>query len=147
MASVLYVEESVVTGDILVNVHSEEEEVCVSESAIVTPTGWDYLRNKRLRLIRGSKSKKAIPQELDSKHTSQNEMDGIGRCDQPESSCGCVDEEFGSGFAESNLHGDVNVYKIIIETLIEKLVDLDIQIDPEQLIREVTSAVAQRLER
>ena len=29
MASVLYVEESVVTGDILVNIHSEEEEVCV----------------------------------------------------------------------------------------------------------------------
>ncbi|MAN23281.1 MAG: hypothetical protein CME10_03340 [Gemmatimonadetes bacterium] len=160
MASVLYVEESVVTGDILVNVHSEEEEVCVSETAIVTPTGWDYLRNKRLRLIRGSKSKKAIPQELDSKHISQNEMDGIGRCDQPESSCGCVDEEFGSGFVEPSSCHDCSIHELKRKgdqsadcygcnrrVLLDKLVESGSGLEPEQLIREVTSAVAQRLER
>ena len=147
MTSVLYIEESVVTGEILAGAHSAEREVCVNETAIVTPTGWDFLRNARLRLIRGSASKKTVSLRAVEKKTDEHMMDGLGRCNQPERSCGCVDEEFGSGFAESNFHGDGNVYKIIIETLIKKLVDLNIQIDPEQLIREVTAVVTKRLER
>ena len=160
MASVLYVEESVVTGDVLVKTHSGEEEVCVSETAIVTPTGWDYLRKFRLRLIRGSGSTKPIPQKVFVKQTDPNEMDGIGRCNQPASSCGCVDEEFGSGFVEPTSCHDCALHELKRKgddsancngcnrrALLDERVESGLSVDPEQLIREVTAIVTKRLER
>ena len=161
-ASVLYVEESVVTGDVLVKTHSDEEEVCVSETAIVTPTGWDYLRNFRLRLVRGCGpgSTKPIPQKVVLKQIDPNEMDGLGICNQPESSCGCVDEEFGSGFVEPSSCNDCAVHELKRKgddsvncngcnrrVLLEELVKSGRSVEPEQLIREVTSVVTKRLER
>ena len=162
MASVLYVEESVVTGDVLVKTHSDEEEVCVSETAILTPTGWDYLRNFRLRLVRGygPGSTKPIPQKAVLKQIDPNEMDGLGICNQPESSCGCVDEEFGSGFVEPSSCHDCAVHELKRKgddssncngcnrrALLDELVKSGRSVEPEQLIREVTSVVTKRLER
>ena len=53
MASILYIEEAVVTGDLLSRLHRDESEIRIADSAIVTPTGWDYLRQHRVQLSKG----------------------------------------------------------------------------------------------
>ena len=160
MTSVLYIEESVVTGEILAGAHSAEREVCVNETAIVTPTGWDFLRNSRLRLIRGSASKKNVSLRAVEKKTDKHIMDGLGRCNQPERSCGCVDEEFGSGFVEPSSCQDCSIHELKRKgdnsvncngcnrrDLLEQLSESVDTMEPEQLIREVTAVVTKRLER
>ena len=89
MTSPLYIEDAVVTGDLLAQRHVSEEEVRVGEAAIVTPTGWDYLRQKRLRLSRGSLAA-AAPAALPSSaaaalvpEVTAAKIEGAGRCEHP----------------------------------------------------------------
>ena len=152
MASTLYIEEAVVTGDILSRRHGDESEVYIADSAIVTPTGWDYLRQHRVQLSRGEVPE--VPQHSsdDSSDTPKiteiqpPQMDGSGRCEQPERSCGCQTEEFGSGYVErlSNTESDRVMDEIVNRYL--KTVKSGHVIDPEQLVREITSLVLHRLE-
>jgi hypothetical protein len=160
MTSVLYIEESIVTGEILVGAHSGEREVCVNETAIVTPTGWDFLRNSRLRLIRSSVTKKPVSSRLVKEKTDQYMMDGLGRCNQPDCSSGCIDEEFGSGFVEPTSCQDCAIHELKRKgdnsancngcnrrVLLDQLSESADIMEPEQLIREVTAVVTKRLER
>ena len=160
MTSVLYIEESVVTGEILAGAYSGEQEVCLTETAIVTPTGWDFLRNSRLRLIRDRVSKKTVSLRAVEEKTDEYMMDGLGRCNQPESSCGCVDEEFGSGFVEPTSCQDCAIHELKRKgdnsvncngcnrrALLDQLSESTDTMEPEQLIQEVTAVVTKRLER
>ena len=153
MASILYIEEAVVTGDILSRRHGDEAEICIADSSIVTPTGWDYLRQHRVQLSRGEAPE--VPQHSsdDSSDLSKiteiqpSQMDGSGRCEQPERSCGCQTEEFGSGYVErlNDTESDRLMNEIVNRYL--KTVKSGHVIDPEQLVREITSLVLHRLER
>lgn len=165
MTSPLYIEDAVVTGDLLAQRHVSEEEVRVGEAAIVTPTGWDYLRQKRLRLSRGSLAA-AAPAALPSSaaaalvpEVTAAKIEGAGRCEHPARSCGCQDEEFGSGYIEPSSCRDCAIYELKKtgdeganchgcnrRTLLDQLVESGHGVDPEQLIREVTALVVHRLE-
>ncbi len=163
MASVLYIEEAVITGDMLSRRHAGEEQVCVDEGAIVTPTGWDYLRQKRLPLSRGKSPEPATPAaQAPARLIAEVEapqMDGAGRCDHPGRSCGCQTEEFGSGYVEPSSCRDCAIYQMKSRgesgaschgcnrrALLDQLIESGQGVDPEQLIGEVTALVVHRLE-
>ena len=165
MASVLQIEDAVITGDMLARKHGAEREVCIGEAAIVTPTAWDYLRQKRLRLQRGAVSaaadQKAVPEVAAAlvAEVKVPQMDGLGRCEQPSESCGCQDEEFGSGFVEPSSCRDCAIYELKKKGdssadctgcnrrhLLDGLIESGQGVDPEQLISEVTALVVHRLE-
>ena len=164
MASILYIEEAVVTGDILSRRHGDESEVYIADSAIVTPTGWDYLRQHRVQLSKGEIPISPRGSSDGEGHPSIPEvepaqMDGSGRCELPSRSCGCQTEEFGSGYVEPSSCHDCAIFhmKRRGETradchgcnrrvLLDQLAESGQRVDPEQLIREVTSLVEDRLE-
>lgn len=164
MASLLYIKDAVVTGDLLAQRHASEEEVRVGEAAIVTPTGWDYLRQNRLRLSRGSvddasSAQEAAPAAALVTEVPAAQMEGAGRCEHPGRSCGCQDEEFGSGYVEPSSCRDCAIYELKKtgdqsanchgcnrRTLLDQLVETGHGVDPEQLIHEVTALVVHRLE-
>ncbi len=114
MAAVVHIADRVVTGDTLARQHQGEEEVCVSPGTVVTPTGWDYIRQHRLSLVRGEPESAAqgppapaadggfSPPIAEVRPLSPDEMRLVqeGRCDHPDRPFGCTTEEFGSGFAE-----------------------------------------------
>lgn len=163
MASVLYIEEAVVTGDVLSRRHADQEQVCIDEGAIVTPTGWDYLRQKRLSLSRGKRPAPAVqaeqaPAQLIAE-VQAPQMDGMGRCDRPDHSCGCQTEEFGSGYVEPSSCRDCAIYQMKSRgesgaschgcnrrALLDQLIESGQGVEPEQLIGEVTALVVDRLE-
>ncbi len=165
MASILYIKDAVVTGDLLARRHASEEEVRVGEAAIVTPTGWDYLRQKRLQLSRGAGECVAAAEPSAPVATTliaevaAAKLEGVGRCEQPGRSCGCQDEEFGSGYVEPSSCRDCAIYELKRtggqganchgcnrRTLLDQLVESGQGVDPEQLIREVTALVVHRME-
>jgi len=171
LASVLHIEDAVITGDMLARKHGAEEEVCIGEAAIVTPTAWDYLRQKHLRLQRGAveqmaavavaAEQNAVAEAVanDVLIAEAKVMDGLGRCEQPRESCGCQDEEFGSGYVEPSSCRDCVVYELKKKGdagadcagcnrrhLLDGLIESGQGVDPEQLIREVTALVVHRLE-
>ena len=114
MAVVAHIADRVVTGDTLARQHQGEEEVRVSPRAVVTPTGWDYIRQHRLALVRGEPESVAqgpaapaadgsrSPRIAEVRPLSPDEMRLVqeGRCDHPDRPYGCETDEFGSGFAE-----------------------------------------------
>ena len=51
MASILYIEEAVVTGDILSRRHGDESEVYIADSAIVTPTRTFHIYSVSVHLL------------------------------------------------------------------------------------------------
>ncbi|MGY8826090.1 MAG: hypothetical protein ACKVJG_19495 [Candidatus Latescibacterota bacterium] len=164
MASTLYIEDAVVTGELLGQRHASEEEVRVGEAAIVTPTGWDYLRQKRLQLSRGAVSSTSVAEPLAPAanlvaEAQVSKIEGVGRCEQPNRSCGCHDEEFGSGYVEPSSCRDCAIYELKKSgdqganchgcnrrTLLDQLIESGQGVDPEQLIHEVTALVVHRLE-
>lgn len=114
----LHIPEAVVTGEILGARHAGEEEVSVQPGAVVTPTGWDYLRSHRMRLTRGQAAEPgesrpagpaAIPEVLPP--GAEGGLLSRGRCDHPDRPYGCRTEEFGSGFVEPSSCSECAVYK------------------------------------
>lgn len=116
MAGLLRINETVVTGDCLRQQHGDEDEILVTSRAIITPTGWDYIRNHRLR-VRHDESIPATtvttgPAPAVSSSCSADipevlpvAADGasirqLGRFDHPDRPFGCKNDDFGSGFAE-----------------------------------------------
>ena len=86
-------------------------------------------------------------------------MDGAGRCEHPGRSCGCQTEEFGSGYVEPSSCHDCAIFHMKRRgesgadchgcnrrVLLDQLAESGQGVDPEQLIREVTSLVEDRLE-
>ena len=52
MAGILHIGDRVVTEEILQRRHHGETDVHICTRAVVTPTGWDYIRDHRLRVTR-----------------------------------------------------------------------------------------------
>jgi hypothetical protein len=123
MAHVLDISEAVVTEQVLDSRHAGEAEVRVGPGAVVTPSGWDYLRFHRLRLTRGGSTGQpaphpavnrvgvaaAIPEVLPP--GSEAGVLSRGRCDHPDRAYGCRTEEFGSGFVEPSSCSDCAIHK------------------------------------
>lgn len=113
MAGTLHIQALVVTEEVLRERHGGEDEVCVAKTAVVTPTGWDFLRAHRLRLTRvqpaaletsvpapkaAAPAGGSIPEVLPP--GTEGGVLARGRCDHPDRAYGCKTEEFGSGFVQ-----------------------------------------------
>lgn len=138
MSDVLHITEAVVTGDQLRRLHQGQEEIRFSPGTVVTPTGWDYVREQRLRVSRGeapakemqSRAEPVRPQtgipEVAPTLVAGNELpagEGLiqevppqmvaaGRCDQPNQPYGCKSDEFGSGYVEPSSCADCPVHDL-----------------------------------
>ena len=122
MADRLHIPDAVVTGEVLRARHAGQEEVSVNDGAVVTPTGWDYLRSHRMRLTRGraeepggsaAAAPAAIPEVLPP--GAEGGVLSRGRCDHPDRPYGCKTEEFGSGFVEPSSCSRCAVYQADLE--------------------------------
>ena len=116
MANQLHISEAVVTDEVLRARHAGQEEVSVNDGAVVTPTGWDYLRSHGLRLTRGPAGPGAepppagpVPEVLPP--GAEGGLLSRGRCDHPDRAYGCKTEEFGSGFVEPSSCSGCAVYQ------------------------------------
>ena len=118
MADRLHVSEAVVTAEVLRARHDGQQEVSVPAGAVVTPTGWDYLRSHGLRLTRGEPPgpgrfrpapPEAVPEVLPP--GAEGGVLARGRCDHPDRPYGCKTEEFGSGFVEPSSCAECAVYQ------------------------------------
>ena len=111
MSSTCHIDAQVVTEALLRQEHQSQEELSVLPGAVITPTGWDYIRQHRLRVVRRVAPAPAQPSapglitELTPSSLVQE-----GRCDHPDRSCGCQTEEFGSGFVEPHSCGECAVH-------------------------------------
>jgi len=164
MAGVLHIGDRVITGDSLSRTHQGEREFSVAPDAILTPTAWDYVRQHRLQVNRDeavvgtAAVDKADAEQSDAIETD-NRIDGLGRCKRPDRSCGCQDEEFGSGYVEPSCCHDCPIHKLKQQgdaeascegcnrhkTLMQ-LVAKGQASDPEALVRRITEIVVHRLE-
>jgi hypothetical protein len=138
--------------------HKGERELRVSPDAVLTPTAWDYIRQQRLQLSRGGE-REAVSALGTAGASDADRIVGEGRCDHPGRSCGCQQEEFGSGFVEPSCCRDCAIHKLKREgdtsascqgcnrhkTLLQ-LIESGQATDPEQLIQRITEMVAHRLE-
>ncbi len=144
MANVLYVAEAVITEDLLRRLHQGQEEIHFGSKTVVTPTGWDFIREHQLQVSRGEapsgaetngQSAEGISGVGSEPAASENRQTGgelieevtpqmvqEGCCDHPDRPYGCKTDEFGSGFAESSTqNGDRDSD---IETLVQQITDL-----------------------
>ena len=174
MAGVLYLQDPVITGDLIGRQHKGERELSLVPEAILTPTAWDYIRQHRLVLSQGENALPAskqvaepigptakLEQAAEPIGPTANEchQTGEGRCEHPDRPMGCVQEEFGSGYVEPSCCRDCEIHKLKLEgdknascegcnrhkTLMQ-LVEKGQASDPEELIREVSALVVHRLE-
>ena len=174
MAGVLYLQDPVITGDLICRQHKGERELSLVPEAILTPTAWDYIRQHRLVLSQGESALPASEQAAEPiGSTAQLEQaaepigptanechqTGEGRCEHPDRPMGCVQEEFGSGYVEPSCCRECAIHKLKLEgdknascegcnrhkTLMQ-LVEKGQASDPEELIREVSALVVHRLE-
>jgi len=119
VAGLLHITDLVVTEACLRQQHRDEAEILVSIRSVITPTGWDYIRNHRLRVRRGdaagvqaaattsgpappSSPPTAIPEVLPAAADGAS-IQQLGRFDHPDRPFGCKNDDFGSGFADSSL--------------------------------------------
>jgi len=119
VAGPLRITDPVITEDCLRQQHRDEAELLVGSRAIITPTGWDYIRNHRLRVQHDehdepageppadsglgpaapSPEPSAIPEVLPVAADGAS-IRQVGRFDHPDQPFGCKNDDFGSGFAE-----------------------------------------------
>ena len=104
MSSVCHIDAPVVTEALLRQHHQGQEELSLLPGAVITPTGWDYIRQHRLQVVRQKAApppaaQPGPPAGLITELTPSSLVQE-GRCDHPDRSCGCQTEEFGSGFVE-----------------------------------------------
>ena len=113
MADALHIDEAVITEDCISRRHGGEGEIHILKSAVITPTGWDFIRHHHLQVVRVERA--ALGAVARSSGVSGAERRTIreispsaddtsllqqGRYDFPNRPCGCKEEEFGSGFVE-----------------------------------------------
>ncbi|MCC7265330.1 MAG: hypothetical protein IT369_22735 [Candidatus Latescibacteria bacterium] len=116
MATPCFIDAPVITEALLRQHHQGQEELRLLPGAVITPTGWDYLRQHRVKVSRGEAPPPApapaapasghglIPEMIPSSLVQE------GRYDHPDRSCGCQTEEFGSGFVEPASCGECSVH-------------------------------------
>lgn len=114
--SSLFLDAPVLTEALLHQEHQGQEELRLRPGAVITPTGWDYIRQHHLKVVRGEAPAPApvgpasapapglIPELTPSSLVQE------GRCDHPDRACGCQTEEFGSGFVEPASCGECSVH-------------------------------------
>ena len=114
MAGELHIDEAVITEECISRRHGGESEIHILKSAVITPTGWDFIRLHRLQVVRveraalrpvvalssvaagaGRRPIREIRPTADDTSLLQQ-----GRYDFPDRAYGCRAEEFGSGFVE-----------------------------------------------
>ena len=174
MVGILYIVDPVVTEDFLNQQHQDQEEVCVSPQTVITPTGWDYIRRQGLRLSRGeapaprstsTEKATAVAKNTDTEQARSSasiedaQLVPDGRCDHPGQSCGCQNEEFGSGFVEPSSCRDCAIHQLKREgrpnsgcegcnryKLIQDLVGQGQVADMESLVQQITDQIVERFE-
>ena len=109
MAGLLHIAEAVLTGEILSRQHQGQASVQIECGAIITPTGWDYIRQHRLQVVRGDQLLDKNPSE---EHEQVGQVDSAGRCDHPTQPHGCRTDEFGSGFVEPSSCHDCPIHAL-----------------------------------
>jgi hypothetical protein len=112
MAS-LFLGAPVVTEALLRQEHQGQEELRLRPGAVITPTGWDFIRQHRLKVTRGEAPAPAAaaPSSALIPELTPSSLVQEGRCDHPDRPCGCQTEEFGSGFVEPHSCGECAVHQ------------------------------------
>lgn len=108
MATPCFIDAPVVTEALLRQQHQGQAELRLLPGAVITPTGWDYLRQHRVKVSRGEAPAPAASAAPAAPAPGQSLIPELspaslvqeGRCDHPDRACGCQTEEFGSGFVE-----------------------------------------------
>ena len=116
MSTSCFIDAPIITEALLRQQHQGQEELCLLPGAVITPTGWDYIRQHRVRVSRGEAPPAAPPALTPAlsagliPEMTPSSLVQEGRCDHPGRSCGCQTEEFGSGFVEPASCGDCSVH-------------------------------------
>jgi hypothetical protein len=171
MAGLLQIGEAVLTGETLSRQHQGQTTVQVACGAIITPTGWDYIRQHRLQLVRGDQvlteaatgSLVVAGGSPVAAHKGQgpaDQADPAGRCDHPNQPCGCRTDEFGSGFVEPSSCHDCPIHALKSagqpncgcegcnrHKAITALVTAGKGVDLEELVQQVTDQIMARTNR
>ena len=160
MAGVFRIEDRVVTGEELQRQHRGQGQVSLVPQAVITPTGWDYIRQHRLEVLRSDEAPKVAPASPEPAAAAgidqgtETQLVQQGRCDQPDQPFGCQTEEFGSGFAEPTSCHDCAIHKLRLEGR----QDVDCQgcnryralqqvvgVQADELVRQIADLVMQRI--
>ncbi|NKB70170.1 MAG: hypothetical protein GKR89_24105 [Candidatus Latescibacteria bacterium] len=154
MAGQFRIEDQVVTGDALQRQHQGQGQVSVLPQAVITPTGWDYIRQHRLEVVRSTTAPQSLPEAEDADTAVAAQQSQPGRCDQPDKPFGCQTEEFGSGFAEPTSCHDCTINKLRLEGRQDvdchgcnrhKALQQVAGVQADELVRHIADLVAQRL--
>ena len=157
MTGLLCLDAAVLTGEILSRQHQGQTSVQLAVEAIITPTGWDYIRQHRLQVVRGEQVQDATVTEVSS---VEDQSEPLGRCDHPNKSCGCRTDEFGSGFVEPKSCHDCPIHALKQagkpncgcegcnrHKAMEALVETGKGVDLEELVQQVTDQIMARTNR
>lgn len=113
MSRVCHIAAPVVTEEILRQQHQGQEELCLSPAAVITPTGWDYIRQHHLKVARGEPEPAIRPPEPGLiPEVRPGTLVPQGGCEHPDRPCGCQTEEFGSGFVEPAACADCAIHHL-----------------------------------
>ena len=138
---ILHRADAVITSEGLTRQHGGESEIQVAAGAVITPTGWDYIRDHRLRVVRGHgaapsvQSRMAAPsasavgtgggqaasaqvREVQPPAADGTSIRPQGRCDHPDQPFGCKTDEFGSGFVAGGPVGEAD-----FEAMVQRITD------------------------
>ncbi len=112
MSTPCFIDAPVITEALLRQQHQGQEELRLLPGAVVTPTGWEYLRQHRVKVTRGQAPAPATPAPNTGliPELTPSSLVQEGRCDHPDRSCGCQAEEFGSGFVEPASCGECSIH-------------------------------------
>ncbi len=168
MERVLYIADPVVTEDTLGQQHRGQKEVWVDPRAVITPTGWDYIRQHQLHLSRTEAEPAAAePEEAEGSQltevqpaAAETQLVQEGRCDHPDHAYGCRTDEFGSGFAEPSSCSDCAIHQQQQQQgkanggcqgcnrhkTVQELVAAGEAADIEALVQQITDQIMERLE-
>lgn len=112
--SSLFLDAPIITENLLRQAHQGQEELRLLPRAVITPTGWDYIRQHRLKVTRGEAPAPAAPAPASGliPELTPSSLVQEGRCDHPDRPCGCQTEEFGSGFVEPASCGECSIHQV-----------------------------------
>lgn len=126
----MHIDAPVVTGDVLAREHQGERILSVPDSAILTPTAWDYIRQHRLQLRRG---------EAVADHASEHEEFGSGYVEPLRCGDCAIHQRKQAGDRAASCAG-CNRHKTLLQQIEQGQAT-----DPEALVEQITELVMHRL--
>lgn len=111
MSRACHLDAPIITEALLRQQHQGQEELRLLPGSVITPTGWDYIRQHRLKVIRGPAPAAPAPAPGLIPELTPSSLVQEGRCDHPDRACGCQTEEFGSGFVEPASCGQCAIHQ------------------------------------